>query len=240
MIEDLYPSVRYQSHPDSPTLLVGLTCMQLYQAIPDYEWQGAFRPFDAHQLYLRDNPQFYYLRGLDGISTGVDDTLAFLRDFTTTRHIRHAAYFGASTGGYAALLFGSLLGADEVHAFAPMTILPSRTLPELLRLVPSQNWTLMARNLELRRNPGLERPYRDIRRLIQNDNGRTIYHVYYGRGHTPDRRNALRLQGLPRVHLHAYDYNRHYLVAELKKTGELPRILAATYQRLTQPQPAAV
>ena len=98
----------------------------------------------------------------------------------------------------------------------------------------------MARNIELRRNPALGRPYRDLRPILQNDNGRTVYHIYYGRGHTPDRRNALRLEGLPRVHLHTYDYNRHFLVGHLKETGALAHIVAAAYQRITQPGPVNI
>jgi hypothetical protein len=239
MTRDLYPSIQFDPCPHSNKLLIGFASMQLYQEIPDYEWHGNFSKLDAHRLYVRDNAQFYYLRGLDGVAADIDGSVPALRRITSDIGIAHAACFGASIGGYAALLFGNLLGVDEVHAFSPMTILPSRKLIELLRLVPSQNWKLMMRNLELRHNRSLERPYRDLRPILARDNGRTVYHIYYGRGHTPDRRNAERLAGLPRVHLHPYGYNKHYLVGHLKKSGELDQIMEDAYRRMSCAQPVA-
>ena len=52
---------------------------------------------------------------------------------------------GSSAGGYAALLFGRLLEADEVHAFGPQTFIsPS------LRLRYSDNWWSYTQKLWMR------------------------------------------------------------------------------------------
>lgn len=212
---------------------MAFTGMQLYRPIPAYEWVNSLSRFPVNCLFLRDLTQFWYLYGLAGVAGDLPASVDYLRQFIADRGIKRLAVFGGSTGGYAALVFGSLLAADEVHAFVPMTKLPSRKLVESVRLLPSRNWSLLRRQLALRINRLVGRGFRDTRTLLRQDNGRTIYHVYYGRGHSPDRVNAERLQDLPRVVLHPYDYHRHYLLEHVKRSGELDPLLHAVHQRLT-------
>ncbi len=206
--------------------------MQLYRPIPAYEWVKSLSALPVNCLFARDLAQFWYLYGLSGVDD-IQQSAGELRDFIATHGIERLVVFGASTGGYAALVFGSLLGADEVHAFVPMVTLPSRKLIASLRLLPSHNWTLLRKQLALRWKRSVGRGYRDTRKLLRQDNGRTIYHVYYGQGHPPDRVNAERLRELPRVNLHPYDYNRHYLLERLKESGELGILLDTTYRRVS-------
>ena len=65
----------------------------------------------VNQLFLMDSQCSCYHRGIKGISTNFEETIEFLR-----KKIR---------GGYAALLFGSILQVVSVVAFVPPTILMS-------------------------------------------------------------------------------------------------------------------
>jgi len=232
MITVLTESLQYRARADTSTLFVAFTGMQLYRSMPEYEWVKSLTALPVNCLFARDVAQFFYLRGLQGVGPDVETCRRYLSDFIAERGFKRLAAVGGSTGGYAALLYGSLLGVDEVHAFTPMTILPSRKLVESYRLLPSKNWTLLRKQLEMRARPGVGRDHRDLRRVLAADNGRTRYHIYYGHSHTPDRRNAERLVDLPRVTLHPYDYDQHYLMARLKKSGEMGLLLDNIYRRL--------
>ena len=64
-------------------------------------------------LYLRNRHQ-WYIGGLKGIGKNIDHTLAFLRkQFALYNKV---LCIGSSAGGYASLLFGSLLSSDTVIA----------------------------------------------------------------------------------------------------------------------------
>ena len=76
---------------------------------------------DQEVLYLGDTSCSTYHKGILGVSTSVDETTEYLRKETVGRS--PLIFIGTSGGGYAAILFGSLLNVDHVIAFIPPTIL---------------------------------------------------------------------------------------------------------------------
>tara|TARA_B100001057_G_scaffold496959_1_gene599827 strand:- start:18 stop:1037 length:1020 start_codon:yes stop_codon:yes gene_type:complete len=83
-------------------------------------------------LYLRDDCK-WYLDGLNGIGENIDSTIAFLKkEFTKYEDVLCT---GASAGGYASLLFGSLLKIKQIVAVDPQTDL-SYLINELARKHP--------------------------------------------------------------------------------------------------------
>lgn len=70
-------------------------------------------------LYMRDVDKRWYLNKLPGIGESVEDTIVFLKN--ETRKYRTSIFVGSSMGGYAAILFGSLLNAKSVIAQTPQT-----------------------------------------------------------------------------------------------------------------------
>jgi hypothetical protein len=234
-VTDLPASLHWQPHPDPLTAVwfIGFGGMQLYQPLPDFEWGAALSALPANVLLVRDPAQFWYLRGLPDLAPDLAGTLDAVGGALARRGAGPSVCVGASTGGYAALLFGALLGTAEVHAFSPMTIIPSRTILEVAGFARTANWSLIGRHITLRRSPRLAAGFRDLRPILQQDNGRTTYHLYYARGHTADRRNARRLDGLPRVTLHPFDDYHHDIVRALRRTGELAAILNEAHGRTT-------
>ncbi len=71
------------------------------------------------QLFLNVRGNDYYQRGIPGLTRGVEDTASLLRDVAAACGAGRIRTMGISMGGYAALLFGHLAGADAVHACAP-------------------------------------------------------------------------------------------------------------------------
>jgi hypothetical protein len=77
---------------------------------------------DAHDLlFYIDKAQCWYQKGIDGISTGIDDTVAYISSKMQGRDYEQVIFIGTSAGGYAAILFGSLCQATHVLAFIPQT-----------------------------------------------------------------------------------------------------------------------
>jgi hypothetical protein len=73
------------------------------------------------QMFFVDKAQRHYLRGIGQISTDVAGTAAYLS--SKIRGYKNVVFVGTSAGGYAAILFGSLLRVASVLAFVPQTVL---------------------------------------------------------------------------------------------------------------------
>jgi hypothetical protein len=72
-------------------------------------------------LYLADRTCSTYHRGLEGLTTTIESTVAYIREQIAGRD--NVIFIGTSGGGYGAILFGSLLEVNHVVAFFPPTIL---------------------------------------------------------------------------------------------------------------------
>lgn len=235
MVTDITNAVRFEAAVRSRILFVSFASIQLGRNTPRYEWSGQFAGYPVNRLYLRDPRQFYYQYGLDGasdLSRGVAD----LRQTLSKIGAGSTAFIGGSSGGLAALVMGNRLRADEVHVFAPVTYLPSRTPSEAVWNMLRGNRTLARSHLRqyyrIYMARTLDRHHADSRSALANDNGHTAYHIYYGRDNRMDRRHAEYLAGLPGVVLHACDYDQHDLPRHLRDTGQLRLILDGIYKRL--------
>jgi hypothetical protein len=65
-----------------------------------------------------------YHSGIEDTTRSVDESVVYLRD--KTRGYKHAVFLGVSSGGYAAILYGSLLNISAVVAFIPQTRLENK------------------------------------------------------------------------------------------------------------------
>ncbi len=171
-----------------------------------------------NKIYLRDQHALWYHAGLHGLGDNIDEITASLRRYSDHPGTRRVVTIGNSGGGYAALLFGSLLGAAEVHAFSPRT-----SLRPLHRLLSGEDRNLWKNFLRLLLHG--QRKYLDLLPVLAQAKVKTIYHIHYSENFPADRQQAIHLASLPNVHLHPYPNNNHQLIQRLKTTGELHRIL---------------
>lgn len=103
--------------------------------------------YDKH-FYI-DMHQNWYQNGIQGITSSIEETVIYLKNEISKYHT--VTFIGTSSGGYAAILFGSLLFVDKVIAFYPQTILKnnnSKNKYNNLRSVINMNteYHLMADN----------------------------------------------------------------------------------------------
>jgi hypothetical protein len=130
---------------------------------------------DFDVLYLRNRHQ-WYLGGLKGIGKNINCTIAFLR--------RHFAKYdkvvctGGSAGGYASLLFGSLLKVNKV-----ITIDAQTDLDYVVEILPTKNQShkTAKTNLQLRKKQCCHtwNKYNKIVNVLNED---VVYYMSYTGG----------------------------------------------------------
>ena len=81
--------------------------------------------------------------GVRGVGTNPESVMSYLREMISSIKPSRIVLTGASAGGYAAILFGELLGVDEVHAFAPQTFVGL----DALRRFREPRWYAEARRM---------------------------------------------------------------------------------------------
>ena len=87
-------------------------------------------PTISKKFYIDLNKCWYH-KGIKGISTNIDDTKKYLEEII--KDYKKVIFIGSSAGGYAAILFGSLLNISSVIAFMPQTILTRKDTNEKYR-----------------------------------------------------------------------------------------------------------
>ena len=114
-------------------------------------------------LLLRDYSEFWYLHGLKNTCADFDSFLGFLQR-KIDKYDKVIA-IGASSGGYASILFSSLLNFDGCIAFMPQTD---------LRIASKHNdWSLNKINPIL--NTAIGQKYQNLNSFI---NKQSKYHIY--------------------------------------------------------------
>jgi hypothetical protein len=160
---------------------------------------------ERNVVIFRDVYRAFYHKG---ISTAIDTFEKFLewqKAFVKrSAHVRTLFCVGTSAGAYAALLFGHLLGAEEVWAFGPPTDISGR------RVVAEA---------------GVPQERADLAVLLKASNGRTRYNVYYNESYEPDRISAVRLAACDRVALWPQPGDGHQVVRTLLERDQLSTLL---------------
>jgi hypothetical protein len=120
----------------------------MFGGIPRFEFVNFFNNslnnVDRH-FYIDVHKNTYH-NGISGISRNVDETVVYLKQ--EIEKYKNVIFLGVSGGGYAAILFGSLLNVTSVVAFIPQT---------------------------RRLNDNIDERYRDISQYINNT---TNYYLY--------------------------------------------------------------
>jgi len=132
--------------PNSDTLIVSFAGnAKLFGGIPRFEFVQFLKQFEVSKHFYLDEHCDLYHKGLCGTSS-IDETVTYLKN--EIKHYKRVLFLGNSGGGYAAILFGSLLEVTSVLAFVPQTI---------------------------RRNDVVDEKYRDSSIFINN---KTNYYIY--------------------------------------------------------------
>lgn len=164
-------------------------------------------------FFVKDHLQAWYQKGLPGASIDVESTAAFLAQ-VTSGYKSAPKTVGTSAGGFAAILFGALLGSPAVVAFGPQTYVR----PETISQFASQ---------DTRSSEVLDGQMLDLRTVLQK-NPIPDVQIFYGEDCPFDAEPAKYLQGIDGVKLRPYPTDTHNVAAWLREQGKLTEILRQT------------
>lgn len=158
-----------------------------------FEWTTALADLPANFIGIRDPDDRWYMPRRDAIA-------ALVRAALDVVETRWSVFIGGSAGGFAALLYGRLLGADRVVAFCPQS-----ACGPMKRALGDDRWPKFC----------LDTPAGDI----AGDHPAAIIH--YAADDALDAMHAARL----RADLRVWPTGGHNLPRILRDAGELRPIL---------------
>lgn len=175
----------------------------------------------ANKIFLRDEYRLWYHLGLPDVGKDIDAVASFLQQYTTHPSTQKIIAIGNSGGGYAALLFGTILEADEIHAFSPKTFInPIKRI--INNDIPPKTGSKHLLKLFLHG----QRKYFDLRKVfLSSTPHKGNFHIYYAENNKKDTLHATHMKSIPGIHLHPFHYNQHSLIRFLKQSGRLSEII---------------
>ncbi|WP_421725957.1 hypothetical protein [Bauldia sp.] len=182
-----------------------------------YFMERILRRQDTNVVFLFDWRKTYYLGGVKGLGSNVNETVQSLTSLLSDMGTRKLICLGQSAGGYAALRYGSSLSADGVLAFSPTTH----------RVVTSKA------RLQIREGTGREAdPYElDLSRQLRQSAHKQTKRIVFGAGSETDVESAKMLSGLPGVVLQPVPENsRHEILSQLVLSGEFSEMFDRFYE----------
>jgi len=179
--------------------------------MPPFHFFRLTRTLACTRIFVRDPHCYWYHRGIgDGLDT-LEAVADYLGAVLTRMHPERTTFVGTSGGGYGALLFGALCGADRVLAFGGQTTL-----------------RLPVRNEERRQEvlgAGLaSAAYFDLRAHLPGRAGRV--EIHYCAGDDLDQAQARHAIGVPRVELRPHPCPDHEIAPYLRNSGRLATMMA--------------
>lgn len=215
-LRDPASSVAIDLAADSGAMLIALGGWMGAMGIPPFEFMGLTREWPVKRIYVRDLARSWYHAGFPGISDGPDNNAAYLKSVIGPAGVDRLTLVGNSMGGYGAMLYGMLLDASEVHAFAPHTTIATA----------SEGW-FEDQVLGLERvHADYTDKYFDLKDHLLAYRGRCVFHIHYSESDPVDTSHARRVEAADCVRLHRYGVGNHNLVKDLRLNGELEAILA--------------
>jgi hypothetical protein len=153
-------------------------------------------PNISKKFYI-DLNQCWYHEGIKDITSSIEETKGYLREVITP--YKTVVFIGTSAGGYAAILFGSLLNVTSILAFIPQTMLTSN-------------------------QPQIQAQYRNLKPFINN----CTKYIIYGDTSIKDRTDlhhvlqVNNLQGFKNVNI---VYKNGLSLKSIRDSGELRNLI---------------
>ena len=186
--------------------------------MPPFEFVKAANIITEHKIFVRDFSQAWYHRGLPGISNNLTETSNYLKERINTYNPEETVLIGNSMGGFAAILFASMLSNCRAIAISPQTYLGIGK-----RLVNRERrWRSELRKTYFYSFFG-ERCY-DLA-SINPKNSSWYADILLSAHHSRDLSHARNVVHIPQIRIHKFDCKSHRLVKKLRDVGMLNKIL---------------
>jgi hypothetical protein len=219
-LEDPQAPVSSNMDCDSATLLLAFGGMAGQLQIPPFEFFKLTGEMPVKRLFVRDLHQAWYHRGVQGYGLTIEEVAKSLQRLIARSDVDRLVVAGVSAGAYAALVFGTLLGADRTLCFAPQTTIDQGVLAEM----GDHRWD--DRLSPLAASGSLDSDWTDLRdALPAARRAATRYDLYFDGSFDLDRLHAERLEGTEGLRLHHVAEGEHEVARKMRDTGELEQVL---------------
>jgi pimeloyl-ACP methyl ester carboxylesterase len=180
------------------------------------------KDYKVNRIYVRDLYQAWYHMGLRQITYDILGIALFLNNLVTRMNAEQIVLIGNSMGGYAAILFGALINATEVHAFSPQTFIDKSNRQKFM----DHRWETQLQRVYSNGNP----QYFDLEPLICNYKGRCKFKIHFSPLDRLDQLHAEHLKDSSLISLFSYDVGGHNLVRTLRDSGVLEKLIAEVFE----------
>lgn len=212
----------YMEDNNSDVLLMTFAGMGWKDSIPTFIFYNFLKPYtNIDKLFLRDINCRYYIAGIKNSTTNFKDTITMYKDLINKKKYKKIVALGCSAGGYAAILYGQLLGIDKIIAFSPQTVLNSLKedlIGDIYNAPKTCQWlrSLNLDNAEYQKALDLNN-YRPFNTPID-----IHYSVNGNKG--IDKKHAVYLQS-PNCNIFEHPGNDHMIALTLRDQGKLKAII---------------
>jgi hypothetical protein len=204
----------------SNTLIVTFGGIAQGIGIPVFEFFNILEKQDVNKIFIRDFAQAWYHKGLWNMTNDLIETANLLSKEIEKSGAERVIFFGNSSGGYAALLFGNLLSPDRVLCFSPQTFLSWHK--RLFSL--DFRWRKEIKKIYAKNSS--QKDYLDLKnKFRENLNTKTQFFIHYCDTFRLDRIHAQELKNFEQISLIKHRKGDHGLIKLLKETGELENII---------------
>ncbi|MBQ0930683.1 hypothetical protein [Ideonella alba] len=187
--------------------------------VPPFEFYKAANLLDCSKIFLRDLRQAWYQRGLPGVGDDARSIATYLAQKIDQSGCSDITFIGNSMGGFAALLFCSMIGRGRVIAFSPQSFIS----PSKRRLHGDRRWGEVIGAIHA--HPAASDVY-DLKDWMLQACPDIQARVFYSDSDRLDVVHAQELSGFRNIALHGFRDGGHTLVKKLRDEGTLGRILA--------------
>lgn len=192
-------------------------------AMPIFEFYNASKIIDEHKIFIRDFTQCWYQTGIPSVSSDIYSTAQYIKNKIEDINPNATYFVGNSMGGYAAILFSTLVGTGDVIAFAPQTFIS----PYLRILHGDSRWKNQIFNTY--RKSFFKRKVWNLRTILLNLDRERRISIFVSKADRLDYIHAYHIADIHGVNIYEFDNGGHNIVRLLRDQGNLPAIMSGTY-----------
>ena len=190
---------------------------------PIFEFKNLLKEnIDCHKIFIKDSNQSWYHKGANGLGNNINELKNDIEKLIEKINYSEIITIGASMGGYASLLFGSLLKVNSIISFVPQTFIDKETRKKH----KDNRWSEQMKSV----HENNQNYYNLINLNFTNINTKIIY----GKTDLLDTIHTKRMNKHKSIEIIKYNANHKTIFKELKKDNQLINIIkkSINYQDL--------
>ncbi len=168
--------------------------------------------YDIQKVFIRDTALLYYQAGLPPVTNNILQTVTYLKNLITEMSPSRTVFIGQSVGGFAAILYGTYLNVDAVHAISALTDLSK---PEYI----------FSKHVHAKMMETCSNEHFQLSKHMENLHYQTTINLHFDETYEFDKMHAVFIEKNENVIQHRYAFGEHNLAMELRSNGKLLEII---------------